>query len=47
MPPVAVYPQEYLDELYREIDEIKSEIASGEQPVFDSVDALFAWLEED
>lgn len=46
MMPVAVYPKKYLDELRREIDEAKAKIASGEQPVFDSVDALFAKLEE-
>ena len=45
MMPVVVYPKKYLDELRREIDEAKTKIASGEQPVFDSVDALFAKLE--
>lgn len=43
--PVAVYPKKYLDELQQEIEEIKAKIASGEQPVFDSVDALFDKLE--
>jgi len=47
MLPVVVYPKKYLDELHEEIDDVKSKIASGEQPVFDSVDALFAKLEED
>ena len=46
MMPVVVYPKKYLDELRREIDEAKAKIASGEQPAFDSVDALFAKLEE-
>lgn len=45
MLPVVVYPKKYLDELRDEIDEAKAKIASGEQPVFDSVDALFAKLE--
>lgn len=45
MLPVVVYPKKYLDELREEIDEAKAKIASGEQPVFDSVDALFAKLE--
>ena len=45
MMPVVVYPKKYLDELRVEIDEAKAKIASGEQPVFDSVDALFAKLE--
>lgn len=47
MMPVVVYPKKYLDELREEIDEAKAKIASGEQPVFDSVDALFAKLEGD
>ena len=45
MMPVAVYPKKYLDELRDEINEAKAKIASGEQPVFDNVDALFAKLE--
>ena len=45
MMPVVVYPKKYLDELRGEIDEAKAKIASGEQPVFASVDALFAKLE--
>jgi len=45
MMPVVVYPKKYLDKLRGEIDEAKAKIASGEQPVFDSVDALFAKLE--
>ncbi len=45
--PVVVYPKKYLDELRVELDEIKAKIASGEQPVFDSADALFAKLETD
>ena len=44
--PVVVYPKKYLDELREEIETTKAKIASGEQPVFDSVDALFAKLEE-
>ena len=44
--PVAVYPKKYLDELREEIKETKAKIASGEQPVFDTVEALFAKLEE-
>lgn len=47
MLPVVVYPKKYLDELRSEINEAKAKIASGEQPVFDSVDALFAKLEAD
>ena len=44
--PVVVYPKKYLDELREEIEATKAKIASGEQPVFDNVDALFAKLEE-
>lgn len=47
MLPVVVYPKKYLDELRDEISEAKAKIESGEQPVFDSVDALFAKLEAD
>ena len=47
MIPVAVYPKKYLDELRDEINEAKAKIASGERPVFDNVDALFAKLETD
>lgn len=45
MMPVSVYPKKYLKELRNEINEVKEKIASGEQPVFDSVDALFKQLE--
>ena len=44
--PVAVYPKKYLDQLEKEIGEVKAKVAAGEQPVFDSVDALFKHLEE-
>lgn len=43
--PVVVYPKKYLNELRAEIDDVKVKIASGEQPVFDSVDTLFDKLE--
>ena len=46
MMPVVVYPKKYLDELKEEIKVTKSKIASGEQPVFENVDALLAKLEE-
>ena len=45
--PVVVYPRKYLAELREEISDVKAKIASGEQPVFDSVDALFDKLEGD
>lgn len=43
--PVAVYPKQYLEQLKNEIAETKKRIASGKQPVFDTVDALFDKLE--
>ena len=45
--PVAVYPKQYIADLRREIDDVKAKLASGEQPVFDNVDALFDALEDD
>lgn len=45
--PVAVYPKKYLNELRDEIIDVKAKLASGEQPVFDSVDALFDKLESE
>ena len=44
--PVVVYPKKYVEELQSEIIEAKAKIASGELPVFDSVDKLFESLEE-
>ena len=46
MMPVVVYPRTYLDALKEEIEKTKERLASGEQPVFDSVDALLVKLEE-
>ena len=43
--PVVVYPKKYLDELRREIDDVKARLAAGERPVFDHVDALFDAME--
>ena len=43
--PVAVYPKKYLEELRGEIDEAKARVAAGEQPTFDSVDALLDMLD--
>ena len=44
--PLAVYPTKYIEDLKREVNEIKARIASGEQPVFDTVDELFESLEK-
>ena len=45
--PVVVYPKKYLDELKAELGEVKARLQTGEQPVFDSIDALFDKLEQD
>ena len=45
--PVAIYPKKYVEELKKEMDTLKSNILSGKQPVFDSVDELFAQLDKD
>lgn len=43
--PVAVYPKKYLNDLEQEIRTVKAKLAAGEQPVFDSVDAMLQKLE--
>ena len=45
--PVAVYPKKYIEELKAEILEIKQNIKSGKQPVFNNVDDLFEHLENE
>lgn len=47
MMPVVVYPKKYLDALRKEVSTVKEKLASGEQPTFDSMDALFAKLDEE
>ena len=46
MMPVSVYPKKYVDELHGEINQLKENIRTGKQPVFDSIDALLDKLEE-
>lgn len=43
--PVAVYSKKYLNDLEQEIRAVKAKLAAGEQPVFDSVDAMLQKLE--
>lgn len=43
--PVAVYPKKYLNDLEQEIRAVKAKLAAGEQPIFDSVDAMLQKLE--
>ena len=43
--PVVVYPKRYVEDLKTEIDDIKTKVAAGTQPVFDDLDSLFNALE--
>ena len=45
--PVIIYPKKYMDDLRKEIDDVKAKLASDEQPVYGSVDALFGAMEVD
>ena len=45
--PVVVYPKGYIDRLVNDVAEIKERIATGEQPMFDSVDNLISGLESE
>lgn len=44
--PTTAYPTKYIEDLKKEISDIKTKIASGETPMFDSVDDLFKSLEK-
>jgi AbrB family looped-hinge helix DNA binding protein len=44
--PVVVYPKKHLDELWVEIEETKTKIASGEQLVFENIHDFLAKLRE-
>jgi len=43
--PVTVYPKRLLDDLKREVEEVKDRIAEGTQPMFDGIDSLLYELE--
>lgn len=43
--PVAIYPEHVINSLKASVDEIKESIKNGDQPVFDSIDALFEELD--
>ena len=45
--PVVVYPKSYVEKLLSDVEEIKRNVAMGEQPVFDSIDELMLRLERD
>ncbi len=44
--PVAVYPKNYVEALRKEVEQVKSNIKSGNQPTFENIDSLFEKLEE-
>lgn len=43
--PVAVYPKKYVDQLHKELSQLKKDIKKGKQPVFDNIDSLFSELD--
>lgn len=45
--PLAVCPKRYINDLKEEIAKVKTKIASGEQPLFDTVEDLFKKLEKE
>lgn len=47
MVPVAVYPKEYVDDIHREIDQLKKSLRTGKQPEFEGIDSLISMLKED
>lgn len=44
--PVTVYPKKYVDEIHNELSQLRDNIKSGKQPVFDSIDKLIDKLQE-
>ncbi|WP_282926587.1 AbrB/MazE/SpoVT family DNA-binding domain-containing protein [Helcococcus kunzii] len=44
--PVAVYPESVINNLKESVNEIKSALKNGEQPVFDDIDSLFEELDK-
>lgn len=42
--PTVEYPKEYVDELNKEFEEAKAQMALGELPIYDSVEEMFAAL---
>lgn len=46
MVPVAVYPKKYVDDIHREIDQLRKNLQAGKQPEFERIDALIRMLEE-
>ena len=46
MIPVAVYPDDYVEQIRREAEKLRDNIKSGKQPVFNSIDDLIDSLEK-
>ena len=46
MIPVVIYPTEYISKLNDEIKNVKENIKTGKQPIFNSVDSLIENLEQ-
>lgn len=44
--PVTVYPKKYVESLRKEVEQVKENIKSGNQPTFSTIDKLFSKLEE-
>ena len=44
--PVVTYPKAYVDSLEREAKKIKTDLKTGKQPVFSSVDEMLAYMEK-
>jgi len=45
--PVAEYPQEYIDKLLEDVETVKKKLATGQQPIFDTLEDLIADLEDE
>ena len=43
----AVYPKKYIDELEKEVDKVKKNIATGKQKVFNSTEEMFEELDNE
>ena len=44
--PVAVYPKKYVEDLKKEVSELKKDIKSGRQRTYDNIDDMIASLEK-
>lgn len=44
--PVAVYPERVIEKLKKSVQNLKTSIENGDQPVFDNIDSLFEELDK-